>query len=105
MGWIRKKETTTESRMLDRLLSRRKEEWSEDKIPKGYVPMLVGEEEGKEERMLVHVKVLGDPRFAALMEMAAGEFGYKQEGIVRMPCNARHFQRVVDVISSDCKSR
>ncbi|WOL15358.1 hypothetical protein Cni_G24139 [Canna indica] len=103
MGWIRKKEKMTDqSRMLDRLLSRRKEEWSEDKIRKGYVPMLVGEEE---ERVLVHVKVLGDPRFAALMEMAAGEFGYKQEGIIRMPCNAKDFQRVVDVISSDCKSR
>lgn len=96
MGWGRKESGS--SPMLDRLLSG-KEEWAEEKIPKGYVPMLVGDEEDQPERFLVHVKLLNDRRFVALMEMAAGEFGYNQQGIIRMPCNARHFQRMVDVIS------
>ncbi|RWW07313.1 hypothetical protein GW17_00029310 [Ensete ventricosum] len=96
MGWGRKESGS--SPMLNRLLSG-KEVWAEEKIPKGYVPMLVGDEEDQAERFLVHVKLLNDRRFVALMEMAAGEFGYNQQGIIRMPCNAQHFQRMVDGIS------
>lgn len=105
MGW-RKEEMTAEPAMLDRLMSRKVEEWpAEGKIMKGFVPLLVGEEDGEEEKILVHVKVLKDPRFVALLEAAAAEFGYRQRGVIRMPCNVRHFQSMVDAISKSKNTR
>lgn len=71
----------------------------EETIPKGYVPMLVGCEEGKMERVKVHVRLLKDPSVAALLEMAAIEFGYKQQGILRVPWDAQQFRLMVDAIS------
>nr|XP_010923787.1 uncharacterized protein LOC105046773 [Elaeis guineensis] len=75
------------------------DEGMEETIPKGYVPMLVGGEEGEVERVLVRVRLLKDPRFAALLEMAAMEFGYRQQGILRVPWDAQKFRQMVDAIS------
>ncbi|CAL9123072.1 unnamed protein product [Musa textilis] len=98
MAWRRKE--TKSSRLYDPLLSSRKG-WVGEQTPTGYVPVLVGdgEEEEAAERFLVHVDLFNDARFAALLEMTADEFGYTQRGIIRMPCNARHFEKMVDVIS------
>lgn len=63
-------------------------------VARGHVPMLVGR--GKEkERFLVHTKLLKHPRFIALLELAAKEFGYEQQGILRIPCDIKHFRAVV----------
>jgi SAUR family protein len=52
-----------------------------------------GDEEG--ERFVVRVEVLRHPSVAALLEMAAQEFGYKQEGILRVPCAVRQFKQAL----------
>uniref|UniRef100_A0ACD5VU53 Uncharacterized protein n=1 Tax=Avena sativa TaxID=4498 RepID=A0ACD5VU53_AVESA len=67
------------------------------KIPKGYVPMvLVGDEgEGEESRVLVHVRMLTEPRVLALLEMSAQQFGYGQRGVLRVPCGVERFQQTV----------
>ncbi|KAJ8484492.1 hypothetical protein OPV22_016977 [Ensete ventricosum] len=98
MAWRRKEAKSSTSN--DPLLSSRKG-WVGEQTPRGYVPVLVGdgEEEEAAERFLVHVDLFNDARFAALLEMAAEEFGYRQRGVIRMPCNARHFERMVGVIS------
>ncbi|CAL5039911.1 unnamed protein product [Urochloa decumbens] len=69
-------------------------------VPRGCVPVLVcdGGEEG--ERFVVRVEALRHPSFAALLEMAAQEFGYKQEGVLRVPCDVRHFKDVLAAASS-----
>ncbi|KAI0497606.1 hypothetical protein KFK09_020838 [Dendrobium nobile] len=66
------------------------------KAPKGYVPILVGDEGDKiEERFFVHIKMLRDPSIIELFEKAAEEFGYSQVGILRIPCGVEQFRRTV----------
>ncbi|KAK3131062.1 hypothetical protein QOZ80_6BG0501520 [Eleusine coracana subsp. coracana] len=55
-------------------------------VPRGCVPVLVCGGDGDGERFVVRVEALRHPSFAALLEMAAQEFGYKQEGVLRVPC-------------------
>lgn len=76
---------------------RRDSKLGDERAPKGYVPLLVGGE--AEQRVLVHVSLLNDPRMAELLETAAQEFGYEQRGILRLLCDAEQFRLVVDEIS------
>lgn len=71
----------------------------DEKVPKGYVPMLVGYSGRERERVLVHRKHFGHPDFAVLLEMAANEFGYEQQGILQIPCDVEFFKRLVEQIS------
>lgn len=64
-------------------------------VPRGCVPVLVCGDGDESVRFVVRVEALRHPSFAALLEMAAQEFGYKQEGILRVPCDVRHFKEVL----------
>ncbi|CAL9145339.1 unnamed protein product [Musa hybrid cultivar] len=75
-----------------------------DEVPRGYVPMVVGRGTEKEERFLVHTKLFKHPRFAALLEMAEQEFGYRQPGVLRIPCDAEQFRSVVNAATAKAKS-
>ncbi|PKU65849.1 Auxin-induced protein 10A5 [Dendrobium catenatum] len=68
--------------------------------PRGFVPVVVGAYDDDEDtkRFFVHVKLLKDPFIIELLEMAAEEFGYRQEGVLRIPCKIEHFMRTVDEI-------
>ncbi|XP_062178738.1 auxin-responsive protein SAUR71-like [Phragmites australis] len=71
-------------------------------VPRGCVPVLVcgdGDGDGDGERFVVRVEALRHPSFAALLEKAAQEFGYKQEGILRVPCAVHHFRDVLAAVS------
>ncbi|KAG8074947.1 hypothetical protein GUJ93_ZPchr0006g45160 [Zizania palustris] len=69
-------------------------------VPRGCVPVLVRGDDGSvEERFVVRVEALRRPSFAALLEKAAQEFGYKQEGILRVPCDVHHFKQVLDAVT------
>lgn len=63
-----------------------------DVVPKGYIPVLVGKEM---ERFMVHTKLFKHPCFIGLLEMAAQEFGYKHEGVLRIPCDVDCFRSVI----------
>ncbi|KAM0857160.1 hypothetical protein ACQ4PT_048658 [Festuca glaucescens] len=66
------------------------------KIPKGYIPMvLVGDEGDGEERVMVHVRMLTEPRVLDLLEMSAQQFGYGQRGVLRVPCGVERFEQTV----------
>lgn len=69
------------------------------RAPKGYVPVLVGSGNSGSERFLVPVKAFKHPSFSGLLEMASQEFGYKQKGVLRIPCDAQQFRRVLEVIA------
>ena len=62
------------------------------KVPRGHVPMVTGC--GK--RVVVPVRLLRDPRIAERLDMAAQQYGYGQPGVLRIPCDAGQFRRVVD---------
>uniref|UniRef100_A0A0D9VZR0 Uncharacterized protein n=1 Tax=Leersia perrieri TaxID=77586 RepID=A0A0D9VZR0_9ORYZ len=69
---------------------------------RGRVPLLVGE--GKEtERVMIHMKVLHHPYFFVLLELAAMEFGHRQEGLLRIPCDIEYFQAIVELIRSSMR--
>ena len=62
------------------------------KVPKGYLPLaLVGEDGDGDERVVVRIDALKEPCMAALLEMAAEQFGYGQPGVLRIPCDAQQF--------------
>ncbi|CAO2190856.1 unnamed protein product [Urochloa humidicola] len=76
------------------------------RIPKGYLPIvLVRDDEAgnnEETRVLVRVKDLKEPCMAALLELAEQQFGYGQQGVLRVPCDEQRFEHVVKMA---CKSK
>ncbi|KAJ1294308.1 hypothetical protein BS78_01G136600 [Paspalum vaginatum] len=74
----------------------------EEKVPRGHVPMMVagGDDEG--ERVMVPVRLLSDPCIAELLDMAAQRYGYGQPGVLRVPCDAGQFRRLVDGAMQRC---
>ncbi|EHA8590760.1 putative Auxin-induced protein X10A [Cocos nucifera] len=66
----------------------------EDQTPEGYVPVLVGKEP-MVERFIVEVELFREPCMARLLDMAANEFGYPPQGILRIPCDINHFRQVI----------
>ncbi|KAJ8484494.1 hypothetical protein OPV22_016979 [Ensete ventricosum] len=63
----------------------------------GHVPVCVGEEM---ERFEVRAELLGRPAFAALLRRSAQEYGYEQRGVLRIPCPAPLFRRLLAASSS-----
>ncbi|CAN6317376.1 unnamed protein product [Urochloa humidicola] len=75
----------------------------EENVPRGHVPMVAGGEGGDDgERVLVPVRLLSDPCVAELLDMAAQRYGYCQPGVLRVPCDAGHFRRVLDGAMQRC---
>nr|XP_051211881.1 auxin-responsive protein SAUR40-like [Lolium perenne] len=102
-AWRSKNSTTTEAAVQSRyfVLAGAVEG---RRTPKGYVPIvLVGDEGCAEERVLVHVAMLKEPCMEGLLEMAAQQFGYGQQGVLRIPCDARQFHQMM--VSVHGKSR
>ncbi|EER99039.1 auxin-responsive protein SAUR71 [Sorghum bicolor] len=77
-------------------------------VPKGYLPLLLvrgggggGDDDdqgaGSETRVLVRVRDLKEPCMAALLEMAEQQFGYGQQGVLKVPCDAERFHHVVNM--------
>ncbi|XP_040379634.1 auxin-responsive protein SAUR71 [Oryza brachyantha] len=70
-------------------------------VPRGCVALLlVGDGDGdgggvEITRVVVEVTALGQPRVGALLEKAATEFGYGQDGVLRIPCSADEFRRAL----------
>lgn len=88
---------------FERMLIREYEGKRFTKTPKGYVPVLVGDINIDEikERYFVHIKMLKEPSIIALFEKAAEEFGYRQEGILMIPCGVEQFRRTINRTSRE----
>ncbi|URE34549.1 SAUR family [Musa troglodytarum] len=66
-------------------------------VPEGHVPVCVGEEM---ERFAVPAELLGRPAFLELLRRSAQEYGYEQRGVLRIPCPAPLFRRLLLLSSS-----
>jgi SAUR family protein len=105
----RRKNTTTEAAVQSRYFILASAGGGDNgRTPKGYVPiLLVGDDHegngGAEERVLVNVAMLKEPCMEGLLEMAAQQFGYGQQGVLRIPCDARQFHQMM--VSVHSKSR
>ncbi|GAB4859825.1 hypothetical protein Ancab_011305 [Ancistrocladus abbreviatus] len=70
-------------------------------IRRGYVPMIVGNE-GVREKFMVRIEFMKHPSIIAMLELSAQEFGYKQGGVIRIPCDPECF---IEIISKLPKKR
>lgn len=68
-------------------------------VRKGRIPVLVGLDIEGMERVYVPVKVMKHPYVIGLLEIAAHEFGYVQQGTLRLRCEVCSFKRMIDLIS------
>lgn len=59
--------------------------------PKGYVPICVGVNNDTR-RFIVHTTALGDADFLELLYISAEEYGFCNQGILRIPFEAKDFE-------------
>ncbi|PWA44471.1 SAUR-like auxin-responsive protein family [Artemisia annua] len=64
-------------------------------VPEGHLPVYVGEEM---ERFVVRADLLNHPVFINLLNKSAQEYGYEQQGVLRIPCHVVVFERVLDAL-------
>ncbi|GAA0172816.1 hypothetical protein LIER_41409 [Lithospermum erythrorhizon] len=64
-------------------------------VPEGHLPVYVGEEM---ERFIVNAELLNHPIFVKLLNKSAQEYGYEQEGALRIPCHVFVFERVLEAL-------
>ncbi|PQQ10275.1 hypothetical protein Pyn_05168 [Prunus yedoensis var. nudiflora] len=55
-----------------------------ERVRKGYVPILVGKEMGDMEKVWIPIKLLSHPRIVALLRRSAHEFGFQQQGLLKI---------------------
>ncbi|CAM8913385.1 unnamed protein product [Rhodiola kirilowii] len=68
---------------------------SSDTVPKGYISVCVGEEMKK---FHIPMDYLGHQAFGLLLREAEEEFGFQQEGVLRIPCDVSMFESILKVI-------
>ncbi|KAL6144424.1 PREDICTED: uncharacterized protein LOC101292332 [Fragaria vesca subsp. vesca] len=59
--------------------------------PRGYVPVCVGVD-GDFQRFMVHTKLLGHQEFMELLYRSAEEYGFCNDGVLRIPYEAKDFE-------------
>ncbi|KAG1364179.1 auxin-induced protein 6B-like [Cocos nucifera] len=64
-------------------------------VPKGYLAVCVGEEM---QRFVIPTEYLGHGAFAVLLREAEEEFGFQQEGVLRIPCEVSVFESILKVV-------
>ncbi|GFP79205.1 auxin-induced protein x10a [Phtheirospermum japonicum] len=65
-------------------------------VPKGFVAVYVGPDH---RRFVIPTKILSEPGFKAMMDKAAEEYGYEQQGGLTIPCGEDDFKKLLE----DCK--
>ncbi|XP_074266410.1 auxin-induced protein X15-like [Silene latifolia] len=72
--------------------------------PKGHVPVMVGNEEGKWKKFVVPTWFMKDPSIVALLQLSADEFGYNHQGVLQIPCDIQVFQSIIAKLSKKGRS-
>ena len=67
-------------------------------VPKGFLAVSVGEEM---KRFVIPTKYLSHSAFAALLREAEEEFGFHQEGVLRIPCEVSVFHSILKVVEKN----
>ncbi|PON32549.1 Small auxin-up RNA [Parasponia andersonii] len=71
-----------------------------DRIRKGYVPVLVGREDDVIEKLWLPIKLIRHPSIVALLNNSADEFGYAQQGLLKISHDVEQFKRMIKIISN-----
>ncbi|GAB2234876.1 hypothetical protein Droror1_Dr00004145 [Drosera rotundifolia] len=90
---IKKKDHASLSMHDNRKDSRSRED--DHEVRKGYVPVMVGCD-GMCERFMVRTQLMKHPSILSFLELSAHEFGYKQQGVLQIPCEPDAFREVIN---------
>ncbi|XP_062088455.1 auxin-responsive protein SAUR71-like [Humulus lupulus] len=71
--------------------------------PRGYVPICVGIEDELTKRFMVRTALFGDAHFSELLYRSAEEYGFSNDGVLRIPCGAKDFEDWITKHSSKSK--
>ncbi|KAI3437151.1 uncharacterized protein J3R85_005571 [Psidium guajava] len=66
-----------------------------DIVPKGFLAVCVGKEL---KRFVIPTEHLGHPAFGILLQEAEEEFGFQQEGVLKIPCEVRVFEMILKAV-------
>ncbi|GLT39554.1 hypothetical protein SLA2020_137380 [Shorea laevis] len=69
-------------------------------VPKGYLAVYVGQEDGDFHRVLVPVFYFNHPLFGELLREAEEEYGFNQQGGITIPCRFAEFEKVQTQIAA-----
>ena len=70
---------------------------SSNAVPKGFLAVHVGEEM---KRFVIPTNYLSHQAFSVLLKEAEEEFGFQQEGILRIPCEVDVFESILKVLDA-----
>ncbi|KAI5074137.1 hypothetical protein GOP47_0010098 [Adiantum capillus-veneris] len=80
------------------VMSHEDEECMNMKIPKGFLPVLLGP--NYRTCYVIRTALLAHPLLAQLLELSAREFGYAEyRGALKLPCDAHHFEELLGAIA------
>ena len=68
---------------------------STEVVPKGFLAVCVGKEL---KRFIIPTEYLGHQAFGVLLREAEEEFGFQQEGVLKIPCEVAVFEKILEVV-------
>ncbi|XP_044485308.1 uncharacterized protein LOC123210883 [Mangifera indica] len=68
---------------------------SNDVVPKGFLAVCVGKEL---KRFIIPTEYLSHQAFGILLREAEEEFGFQQEGVLKIPCEVCVFEKILKVV-------
>ncbi|KAJ4719065.1 Auxin-responsive protein, partial [Melia azedarach] len=68
---------------------------SNDVVPKGFLAVCVGREL---KRFVIPTEYLSHQAFGILLREAEEEFGFQQEGVLKIPCEVSVFQKILKLV-------
>ncbi|RDX78505.1 hypothetical protein CR513_41210, partial [Mucuna pruriens] len=70
-------------------------------VPKeGYVPICVGKSDDTCKRFMVHTRAFGDAYFHEVLHRSAEEYGYRNEGVLRILSEPQDFEEWLITMSN-----
>ncbi|XP_022714473.1 auxin-responsive protein SAUR72-like [Durio zibethinus] len=64
-------------------------------VPKGFLAVCVGKEL---KRFIIPTEYLGHQAFGILLRKAEEEFGFQQEGVLKIPCEVSTFEKILKMV-------
>jgi len=64
-------------------------------VREGYFAV-VANKDGEIKRFVIGLEYLSDPTFLGLLDQAREEYGFKQQGILAVPCGPQELQNILD---------
>ncbi|XP_076942431.1 uncharacterized protein LOC143612291 [Bidens hawaiensis] len=72
-------------------------------VKKGYLAVWVGRDEDAMKKFVIPMDYLAHQAFSVLLRDAEEEFGFQQEGILKIPCDVPLFERILSMLSDNKK--